>query len=74
METVITKEIQDNLESNNLPTKSQHGFIRGKLYSSQLLAHTELVIKALEDKVILDSIYLDFQTTFNKADYGLILM
>merc|ERR1712115_468712 len=73
MESIVTKEIQNHLESNNLLTKAQHGFRKGKSCISQLLAHSELVIKALESKVNVDSVYLDFQKAFDKADHGLIL-
>ena len=73
-ETINTKEIQDHLESNNILTKSQHGFRRGMSCISQLLAHTELVIRTIGTKVNLASVYFDFQKAFDKADHGLIVM
>ena len=38
-----------------------------------LLSHTEMVIRAMEVKVNIDSIYLVFQKAFNKANHNVII-
>ena len=72
MEVVIREELQTFLENNNKLARQQHGFRSGKSCISQLLAHTEMVVAALESKVNIDSIYLDFQKAFDKADHHII--
>ena len=60
MEVIIREELQTFLEKHNKLAQQQHGFRSGKSCISQLLAHTEMVVVALESKVNIDSIYLDF--------------
>ena len=73
MEMIIREELQTFLEINNKLAEQQHGFRSGKSCISQLLAHTEMIIKAMEVKVNIDSIYLDFQKAFDKADHTVIV-
>jgi len=73
MEVVIREEVQSFLEEHNLLSKSQHGFRKGRSCISQLLTHTEMMVNALEMNVNLDSVYLDFQKAFDKADHHIIL-
>ena len=73
METYVKNELQEFLESFGLLTKNQHGFRKGKSCISQLLEHAEKMVQAIENKVNLDSIYLDFQKAFDKADHFVIL-
>ena len=72
MEMIVTEEVQTFLEDNKLLANAQHGFRRGRSCISQLLKHSEMILKALEAKVNIDSVYLDFQKAFDKADLGLI--
>ena len=69
---IITNELQTFLEDNNLLARAQHGFRRGRSCISQLLQHSEMILRALESKTNIDSVYLDFQKAFDKADLGLI--
>ena len=73
METIIKNELQEFLETHNLLSKNQHGFHKGKSCISQLLEHAEKIVTAIEDRVNLDSIYLNFQKAFNKADNNVIV-
>ena len=47
MEIVVREDIQAFLEDNDLLTRAQHGFRRGKSCVSQLLEHAEQMIRAL---------------------------
>ena len=73
METIVKKELQEFLEEFGLLSKNQHGFRKGKSCISQLLVHAEQMIQAIENRKNLDSIYLDFQKAFDKADHFIIL-
>ena len=73
MEMIIREELQTFLETNKKLAEQQHGFRSGKSCISQLLAHTEMIIKAMEVKVNIDSIYPDFQKAFDKADHTVIV-
>ena len=70
---IIREELQIFLETNKKLAEQQHGFRSGKSFIFQLLAHTEMIIKAMEAKVNIDSIYVDFQRAFDKADHNVIL-
>ena len=73
MEMIIREELHTSLETHKKLAEQQHGFRSGKSCISQLLAHTEMIIKAMEVKVNIDSIYLDFQKAFDKADHTVIV-
>ena len=49
------------------------GLGKEKSCISQLLVHAEQMIQAIENRKNLDSIYLDFQKAFDKADHFIIL-
>ena len=72
METVIRSEMQTILEDNNLLSVEQQGFRKGRNCLCQLLKHSEEILNALQDRLNIDSVYLDFQKAFEKTDFGLI--
>ena len=41
MENIVTKEIVEHLEINEVISDVQHGFVRGKSYQTQLLTVIE---------------------------------
>ena len=61
MEMVITEDLQTFLEDHNLLANAQHSFRKRRSCISQLLQHSEMILKALEAKVNTDSVNLDFQ-------------
>lgn len=73
LEKIIVSKITTFLESTNQLNKGQHGFRRGRSCLSQLLAHYERIISALESNTVLDVIYLDFAKAFDKVDHGVLL-
>ena len=60
------------LEENNLLPEDQHGFIHGRSTLSQLLHHIEEIIRAWEEGMVTDTIYLDFSKAFDKVDHGIL--
>ena len=74
LEKIITSKLTIYLETNNKMNEGQHGFRSGRSCLSQLLAHHEMIVSALEGKSEnLDVIYLDFAKAFDKVDHGILL-
>ena len=66
MEKIIATEITDFLQNNHENSlHNQHGFLRGRSVSSNLLVNLEIWTKALEDGYPIDIIYLDFEKAFD---------
>ena len=60
LQSVVKDQLQDFIETFGLLSDNQHGFRKQKSCVSQLLIHSELIMKALENGNNLDSVYLDF--------------
>ena len=65
LESVINEQLQDFIETNSLLSNNQHGFCKNKSCISQLLIHSEMIMKAIENGNNLDSVYLNFQKAFD---------
>ena len=59
----------EHLEENDLLTKDQHGFRKGKSTLSELLEYQERIMDKLEENENVDTIFLDFSKAFDKADH-----
>ena len=53
--------------------ENQHGFRAKRSCLSQLIAHYELILEALECNASVDVIYLDFSKAFDKVDHGILM-
>ena len=73
LEKIVTSSITAYLESSGGFNRGQHGFRQGRSCLSQLLAHHERIVSALESNTKLDVIYLDFAKAFDKVDHGVLL-
>ena len=71
-EKVMRKAIIKHLTDNQLLPSNQHGFLSGRSTLSQLLSQTETIIRALESRNDLDSVYLDFSKAFDKVDHSIL--
>ena len=69
MEKNIRNEIVKYLEKNNLISKYQHGFRKGRSCTTQLLECIEDWTKSLEEHCDVDIIYLDFKAAFDKVPH-----
>jgi hypothetical protein len=67
MESIFRDTITDYLERNNLIGSNQHGFMRGKFCTTNLLEFLGKVTTAVERGEAFDIIYLDFDTAFVKV-------
>jgi len=67
LEQLIREDILDHLMTNNLLSKCQHGFIRGRSCVTQLLAVLDIWTEILDRRGSIDCIYLDFSKAFDSV-------
>ena len=67
MESIIKINILEHLNSNNLLTSHQFGFLRGHLYTIQLLHIMDILTKSLDQGVPTVVIYMNLQKAFNSV-------
>ena len=72
-ERIIRDRLTSYLECNDLLSKFQHGFRKGKSCLTQLLKHLENIIVNLMSNAETDSIFLDFAKAFDKVDHQILL-
>ena len=72
-ERIIRDRLTFYLESNDLLSKFQHEFRKGKSCLTQLLKHLENIIVNLMSNAETDSIFLDFAKAFDKVDHQILL-
>ena len=72
-ERVIRKRLVSHLEANNLLSKNQHGFRKGRSCLTHLLKHIDDVIHSIVNGNEHDVIYLDFAKAFDKVDHEILL-
>ena len=73
MEKIIRNAIVNHLENNNILSKFQHSFRKGKSCTTQLLECIEDWTTILDENNELDVIYLDFKAAFNKVPHKRLL-
>ena len=71
LERCILRNIRDHLK--NLIDKNQHGFIRGKSCTTQLLEVLDQIGSYLDTKNQTDIIYMDMSKAFDKVNYQLLI-
>ena len=73
MEACIKDHIVDHLERNALIKPSQHGFMRRKSCTTNLLEFLEKVTSEIDQGNAMDVVYLDFSKAFDKVETGVLL-
>ena len=73
LEKLVRDEIVSHMETNNLFSTAQHGFIKGRSCSTQLLELMEELTEALDTSEDIDIIYLDFRKAFDKVPHKRLL-
>ena len=68
-ERVLRRKLIKHIEENNLLSDNQHAFRAGRSCLSQLLQHMDSVLHALENKMNIDVVYLDFAKAFDEVDH-----
>jgi hypothetical protein len=65
LESLIDEEINRHLNENNLLNCSQHGFMKGRSCSTNLIEFLEVVTSAVDRGESVDIFYLDFSKAFD---------
>ena len=73
MERLICDKIVDHIKRNQLFSKSQHGFLAGRSYTTKLLEFLEDITTVLGQGDDVDVIYLDFCEAFDKVPHKRLL-
>jgi hypothetical protein len=69
MESIIRDHILDHMQSNNLLSKRQFGFVKGRSTVLQLLHVMEKWTDMLDQGDVVDAIYMDFAKAFDKVPH-----
>ena len=69
MESLIKEKLVEFLEKHNIISNSQHGFMSGKSFLTNLLESLECWTKALDDGYGLDIIYLYYRMAFDSVPH-----
>ena len=67
MEQVLKDSIVEHLNRNRLIRKSQHGFMRGRSCTSNLISFMDKITEALDKGEPLNVIFLDFAKALDKV-------
>ena len=73
MEKIIRDAIVKHMKENDLFSKAQHGFIKGKSCVTQLLEFLEDITQAIDNGEDVDVVYLDFCKAFDKVPHKRLL-
>jgi tRNA A58 N-methylase Trm61 len=69
MEKFVKDSLMNHMESNQLFTKGQHGFRKGRSCITQLIEVMEDWTEHLDNHNSVDAIYLDFQKAFDTVPH-----
>ena len=67
MESIVKDDIMAHLKRNKLIKSSQHGFMRGKSTTTNLLEFLDKLSEATDKGIDTDVVYLDFAKAFDKV-------
>ena len=67
MERLIRDQLEEHMTRNNFFSSEQHGFIKGKSCTTQLLEFLEDLTEILDEGKDVDVIYLDLCKAFDKV-------
>lgn len=52
----------------------QHGFVTGRLVDTNLTLCIDFILKALDQRVQVDSVCIDFRKAFDTVDHSILLV
>lgn len=67
LESIIKDQVIDHLNTNNLIHDTQHGFMKNKSCTTNLLEFLEIVTNSVDKGQCFDIVYLDFCKAFDKV-------
>ena len=74
MEKLVRNEVMVHMTGNNLLSSLQHGFVHGRLCTTQLLEVLDKWTEAMEQGDSVDAIYLDFVKVFDTVPHQRLLV
>lgn len=74
LESIIRDQIVKYMKKNNLFSKQQFGFIRGRSRTLQLLKVLDKWTSILDRGGTIDVVYFDFMKAFDKVPHGRLIM
>ena len=74
MEKIIRDHINKHMQLNKLYSPHQHGFRKGRSFSTQLLEGTEDWTKLLDEDNSVDCIYLDYKKAFDSVPHQRLMI
>ena len=69
MESIMKDHIYNHMSKSNLFAPEQHGFVKGKPCTTNLLETVHIITKALAEKRSVDVVYLDFAKAFDTVPH-----
>ena len=69
MERIIAENIMKHLLTNKLLSEEQHGFIKGKSCTTNLLEYVDMLTEAIFKGIALDVLYSDFKKAFDSVSH-----
>ena len=72
LEHVIVSNLMAHFEQNDILSKRQHGFRRGRSCESQLLEFVEEVTHGLDNGIPTDVVIMDFAKAFDRVNHSLL--
>ena len=73
LDRLVRDAIVEYWLKNHFISQDKHGFVRRKVWVTNLLETVEFVTKNMKDKVPIDIIFLDFAKAFDKVPYHRLL-
>ena len=73
MKQTVLKEITWHVWDNRGIRPSQHGFIKGRSCSTNLISFTDLVTRLVDEGKAVDVVYLDFSKAFDTVSHSTLL-
>ena len=73
LERIVSKHILEHLKYNSILPKQQHGFLKGKSTSTNLLEAMNIWTELLKHNVSVDILYLDYGKAFDTVPHQRLL-
>ena len=74
LESIIKDQISQHLETNKLISPCQHGFVKRKSCTTNLLETVDKITAAISKKIPIDIIYLDFAKAFDTVPHRRLIL
>ncbi|CAM1307199.1 ARSA (predicted) [Pycnogonum litorale] len=74
MEKIVREEVMKHLQTNDLISKHQHGFVKGRSCNTQLLEAMDTWTELLDSGSSVDVIYMDFQKAFDSVPHRRLIL